>query len=262
MVINFPRIAAFGGFGGGRGFGGQQVDFSEAVKRRDLQIEDLKKLFKDAEAYGKVQDAYAKDKTLPTPKTDIKMEAMVPYVRGEKPMIFSAERERDIRAVVKFADEMKVKAIIIGGQEAWKAADLLKEKNIPVVYTNIYNLPVQDDDDYDYLFEAPSKMQKAGVKFCISTGNDGAEVRDLPYHAGTRRSLRVDKAGSLKIRDALSGTDFGCKRQTRFTGSRKNSECRRDRRRYAGTANECQISVYQRATDPSDQPSHRTLRAV
>ena len=32
LVINFPRIATFGGFGGGRG---QTIDFSEAVKRRD-----------------------------------------------------------------------------------------------------------------------------------------------------------------------------------------------------------------------------------
>ena len=46
------------------------------------------------------------------------------------------------------------------------------------------NLPVRDDDAYDYLFAAPAKMQAAGVKFAISTGNDGAEVRDLPYHAG------------------------------------------------------------------------------
>ncbi len=109
---------------------------------------------------------------------------MVPYVRGEKPIIFIAERERDIRGVVKFVEEMKIKGVIVGGQEAWKAADGLKKNNIPVIYTNIYNLPVQDDDAYDYLFAAPAKMQQAGIKFCISTGNDGPEIRDLPYHAG------------------------------------------------------------------------------
>jgi hypothetical protein len=51
------------------------------------------------------KDAYAKDKTLPYPTTDLKMEAMTPYVRGEKPVIFTAERERDIRGVVKFAEK-------------------------------------------------------------------------------------------------------------------------------------------------------------
>ena len=192
LVINFPRIATFAGFGQ------PQLEFSEAVRRRDQRLEDLKKFFKDAESYGRVRDAYSKDKTLPAPKTDLKLEAMVAYVRGEKPVIFTAERERDIRGVIKFVEETKVKAIILGGQEAWKAADGLKKNNIAVIYTNIYNLPVRDDDPYDYLYEAPSKMQQAGVRFAISTGNDGAEVRDLPYQAGLAGAYGLSKDEALK----------------------------------------------------------------
>jgi imidazolonepropionase-like amidohydrolase len=192
LVINFPRIALFSGFGQ------PALEFSEAVKRRDQRLEELKKIFRDAESYGRVLDAYAKDKSLPAPQTDLKLEAMVPYVRGEKPVIFTAERERDIRGVIKFVEETRVKGIILGGQEAWKAADGLKKNNIAVIYTNIYNLPVRDDDAYDYLFEAPSKMQQAGVKFAISTGNDGAEVRDLPYHAGLAGAYGLSKDEALK----------------------------------------------------------------
>lgn len=195
LVINFPRISTFGGFGG---FGAPQIDFNEAVKQRDRRLEDLKKAFKDAENYAKVKDAYAKDKTLPMPKTDLRMEAMIPYVRGERPIIFTAERERDIRSVIKFVEENKVKGIIAGGQEAWKTADLLAKNNIAVIYTNIYNLPVRDDDAYDYLFEAPSKLQKAGVKFAVSSGDNGAEVRDLPYHAGLASAYGLSKEEALK----------------------------------------------------------------
>ncbi|MBA2620057.1 MAG: amidohydrolase family protein, partial [Acidobacteria bacterium] len=138
------------------------------------------------------------DKTLPYASKDIKMEAMIPYARGEKPIVFVAERERDIRGVVKFVEEMKVKGIIVGGQEAWKVADGLKKNNIAVIYTNIYSLPVQDDDAYDYLFGAPARMQQAGIKFCISTGNDGTEVRDLPYHAGLAGAYGLPKDEALK----------------------------------------------------------------
>ncbi|MFM9905010.1 MAG: amidohydrolase family protein [Pyrinomonadaceae bacterium] len=202
LVINFPRIAfggGFGGFGGGfGGGGGQATDFNEAVKRRDTQVEDLKKIFRNAESYLRARDAYAKDKSLPYPATDQKMEAMEPFLRGTKPVIFTAERERDIRGVAKFVAEMKLKGIILGGQEAWKAADDLKKNNIPVIYTNIYALPVRDDDAYDFLFEAPSKMQAAGVKFCISTGNTGPEVRDLPYHAGLAGAFGLSKDDALK----------------------------------------------------------------
>ncbi|HKX82604.1 MAG TPA: amidohydrolase family protein [Pyrinomonadaceae bacterium] len=198
LVINFPRISTFGGFGGGGGFGGQPIDFNEAVKRRDAQLDDLKKIFTQAENYGRAKDAYAKDKSLPFPATDLKLEALVPYVRGEKPIYFTSERERDIRGIVKFVTETKTKGIIIGGQEAWKVADDLKKNNIAVIYTNIYQLPVRDDDAYDYLFEAPAKLKAAGVKFAISTGDQGGEVRDLPYHAGIAGAFGLSKDDALK----------------------------------------------------------------
>jgi imidazolonepropionase-like amidohydrolase len=197
LVVNFPRIAQFGGGFGGGGFG-QQLDFNEAIKTRDRRVDELKKYFRDAIDYGKAQDAYAKDPGLPRPAVDTKMADMQPYVRGEKPVIFAAERDRDIRAVVKFADEMKVKAIIYGGSEAARSAGLLKEKNIPVIFTNIYALPVLDDSNYDSLYEVPGLLQKAGVKFCVSTGEDGPEVRDLPYHVGISSAFGLPADEALK----------------------------------------------------------------
>ncbi len=199
LILNFPRVVAGGGFGGfGGGGGGGQVDFNELIRRRDAAVEELKKTFRDVLAYARATEAHAKDKTLPAPTTDLKLAAMIPYVRGERPIYFMVERERDIRAVAKFVGEMKVKGVIIGGQDAWKAADDLKKNDIAVIYTNIYSLPVQQDDPYDYLFEAPSLMQKAGIKFAVSTGNDGSEARDLPYHAGLAGAYGLGPEEALK----------------------------------------------------------------
>ena len=217
LVINFPRISTFGGFGGGSP---QTIEFSEAVKRRDTQIEELKKIFRDTENYARAKEAYAKDKSLSYPPTNLRLEAMIPYIRGERPILFTAERERDIRGIVKFVEDMRVKGVIVGGQEAWKVADGLKKNNIAVIYTNIYNLPVREDDPYDYLFEAPAKLQQAGVRFAVSTGNDGAEVRDLPYHAGLAGAYGLPKDEALKsvtlypaqilgISDRLGSIDTG-----------------------------------------------------
>jgi len=192
LMVNFPRIATFAGFGQ------PQLDFNEAVRRRDQRLEDLKKIFRDAESYGRVRDAYNRDKTLPAPRADLRLEALVPYVRGEKPIIFTSERERDIRGIVRFVEETKVKGIIYGGQEAWKVADGLKKNDIAVIYTNIYNLPVRDDDPYDFLFEAPSKLRQAGIRFAIATGDQGGEVRDLPYHAGLAGAYGLSKDDALK----------------------------------------------------------------
>jgi hypothetical protein len=218
LVINFPRISTFGGFNPGAG--PQVVDFNEAVKRRDAQIDELKKIFQNAENYGRAKDAYAKNKSLPNPPTDLRLEAAVPYVRGQRPIFFTVERERDVRAVAKFVGEMKVKGVIVGGQESWRAADELKKNDIAVIYTNIYSLPVRDDDTYDYLFEAPSKLQQAGIRFAISTGDGGAEVRDLPYHAGIAGAFGLSKEDALKsvtlypaqilgVADQLGSIDVG-----------------------------------------------------
>ncbi len=219
LVVNFPRIATGGGFGGG-GFGAPPVEFNEAIRRRDTQVEELKKIFTNAENYLRAREAYAKDRTLPYPPTDVRLEAMAPYIRGEKVVIFTAERERDIRGVAKFVGDMKLKAILVGGQEAWKAADVLKANNIAVIYTHIYTLPVREDDPYDSLFEAPAKMQAAGIKYAISTGDTGAETRDLPYHAGLAaayglarddalRSVTLYPAQILGIADRMGSIEMG-----------------------------------------------------
>ncbi|MBC7797699.1 MAG: hypothetical protein H7Z37_12570, partial [Pyrinomonadaceae bacterium] len=171
LVVNYPRVSTFGGFGG------QGIDLNEATKQRDKRLEDLRKMMRDAENYQKIRNAYDVDKTLPRPQIDLKLASLVPFVRGEKPVIFVADREKDIRGAVKFADEMKLKAIIYGGNEAWKAADVLKSKNVPVIITGVWSLPPRDDDDYDILYENAAKLQKAGVKFCVSTGDEGGNVR-------------------------------------------------------------------------------------
>ena len=196
LMINFPRVG-----GGGGGFGGfqqQPANLSETLAANERQLEQIRKLLREGEAYGRAQDAYAKDQSLPRPDRDVMLESLVPYVRGERPVIFRAEREAEIRGALKFADEMKLKPIILGGNDAWKVPSLLKEKNVPVILTGVLDLPAREDDNYDSLYEAPAKLQQAGVRFCISTGDAGPEVRDLPYYAGMAAAYGLSKADALK----------------------------------------------------------------
>jgi imidazolonepropionase-like amidohydrolase len=197
LVVDFPRV------GGGGGFAAfqlaQQGITQDALTARDRRVEALRTMFRDAEAYGRAQDAYARDsKSVPRPPTDLKLAALVPYARGERPVIFRAERERDIRGAIRFAEELKLKPVIIGGSEAGRAAQFLKEKNVPVILDSVLNLPLREDDAYDSLFENASKLQAAGVRFCISTGDSGAHVRDLPFHAGMAAAYGLPRGEALK----------------------------------------------------------------
>ncbi len=197
LVINYPRP---GGGGGGFGFFAQQQqqNLAEALAAAKRQLEQIRKMLREGEAYGRAQDAYAKDKTLPRPEQNIILEALVPYVRGERPVIFRAERESDIRGAIRFAEEMKLKPIILGGNDAWKMAAFLKEKNVPVILTGVLDLPMREDDFYDTLYESAAKLQQAGVRFCISSGDSGANVRNLPFYAGMAAAFGLPKAEALK----------------------------------------------------------------
>jgi len=196
LVINYPRIG-----GGGGGFGGfqqQPANLAETLTANERQVDQIRKMLRDAEAYGRAQDAYAKDKSLPRPDRNVVLEPLVPYVRGEQPVIFRADREAEIRGALRFAEEMKLKPIILGGNDAWKVVNLLKEKNVPVILTGIFSLPSREDDTYDSLYENAAKLQQAGVRFCISTGDAGPEVRNLAQYAGMAAAFGLSKADAVK----------------------------------------------------------------
>jgi imidazolonepropionase-like amidohydrolase len=196
LVINYPRA---GGGGGGGFFAPQQpVNLTESLAQANRQLEQIRNMLRDADAYGRAQEAYAKDKTLPRADQDVRLEPLVPYVRGERPVIFRADRETDIRSAIRFAEEMKLKPIILGGDDAWKIATFLKEKNVPVILTGILDLPSREDDFYDALYENAAKLQQAGVRFCISSGDNGANVRNLPYYAGMAAAFGLPKSEALK----------------------------------------------------------------
>jgi len=197
LVINYPRI----GGGGGGGFGGFQQgpqNLTETLAANERQLEQIRVVLRDAESYGRARDAYEKDRSLPRPNRNAVLESLVPFVRGQLPVIFRANRDAEIRGAITFAEEMKLKPIILGGNDAVKVAQLLKDKNVPVILTGVFELPGREDDSYDVLYEQPSKLQAAGVRFCISTGDAGPEVRNLPLYAGMASAYGLSKADAVK----------------------------------------------------------------
>ncbi len=198
MVIELPRS----GFGG-RGFGGfqaaQNASNTQDVNRtRTRQLDSLRALLKDAEAYGKTMDAYARDKTLPRPKQDVVLASLVPTVRGQMPVLMVADRATDIKEAVGFAEENKLRVIIVGGRDAWQITAFLKDHDVPVLITSVMDLPTREDDPYDVNYGAPAKLAQGGVRFAITSGDAGSEARNLPYTAGMAAAFGLSKDDALK----------------------------------------------------------------
>ncbi len=205
MVIQLPGSGGRGGFGGGR-FGAA----APATPASGMTpLDSLNQLLDDAEAYGKAIDAASADPALPRVTHDVILAALVPAVRGEMPVIFTAETESSIKEAVEFAEKRHLKPIILGARDAWRMTDYLKEHDVPVVFQRVLTLPTRDDDPYDAQYAAPAKLAAAGVRFAIASGEPNPDVRNLPYDAGMAAAFGLDKEAALRAVTLSPAEIFG-----------------------------------------------------
>ena len=202
MVISLPSAGGRGGRGGGAAAflatQGGSTAATAATLLRTRQLDSLKQILHDADAYGKQLDAYEKDTTLPRPRHDAVLQSLVLAVRGQQPVMFTAESAPDIRAAVAFAEEMHLKPIIVGGRDAVQVAPYLKQHDVAVLFDHVLDLPSREDDPYDINYATPAKLAAAGVTFAITSGDCCSEVRNLPSIAGMASAFGLSKADALK----------------------------------------------------------------
>jgi imidazolonepropionase-like amidohydrolase len=166
--------------GGRGGFGfnpfATEGESPSARFRREEKLTKLRELFETARRYEAAKKAGL------NPPANPRLEALLPYTRGEKPVVFSADRKADILGSLKLADELKVKPVISGGSEAWKVAAELRKRDVPVILGPVMSIPRETGDTYDAAYASAAKLHAAGVRFCIrSAGSNNA--RNLPYEA-------------------------------------------------------------------------------
>ncbi len=203
MAMEYPRAPR------GRGAAFLPAEATANVAQlRDRQLAALRTKLEDAQAYAKAKEARAEDKSLPARPVDHVLEALIPVVKGEMPVLMVANSEREIKGAIEIADKYKLKLIISGADEAWKVAAQLKEKNIPVIIGPVTDLPNNEDDDYDLNYSHAAKLHKAGVRFAFQTDN-AAYVRNLPYQAGTSAAFGLPKDEALKAVTIYPAQIFG-----------------------------------------------------
>ncbi|MEZ4884778.1 MAG: amidohydrolase family protein [Chitinophagales bacterium] len=142
------------------------------------QITDIEDLFDQAKAYCQSEDHDEKN---------LKLTAMCGLFDGSKKLFVHVNMIKEIIEAVNFSKKYGVKMVIVGGEDAWMATDVLKNNNIPVVLKRTQSLPNRADEDIDLPFKLPKLLQDAGVLYCITIG-DGSDAfwdqRNLPFHAG------------------------------------------------------------------------------
>src|ERR1700730_7316086 len=105
LHIHFPRLRS-------GAFDEQPQDEEaekEATENYTSQLDKLRDILRDAQAYAKAAAARSRDANVRRFDRDVMLEALVPVVAGREPVIMHAGLARDIKAAIKFADEVKLK---------------------------------------------------------------------------------------------------------------------------------------------------------
>ncbi|HAV60811.1 MAG TPA: hypothetical protein DCY13_00405, partial [Verrucomicrobiales bacterium] len=98
------------------------------------------------DAFFDEADAYARGRAAGTAALVPAWEAMLPYIRGEKPLFIHADELREIRSALDWVKRRSLRAVVIGGRDAWLLAADLAAANVPVVYDAVFALPARDHD--------------------------------------------------------------------------------------------------------------------
>jgi len=161
------------------------------------QLEEVKELLHQARFYEKRKIAASKNKILALPDFDEKLEALLPVIHGELPLIISVHSAADIRAAIKFLQEEKLKGIFYGVSQGWMVAKEIAQANIPVIFGSLHDLPPSWEDGYDALYRNPGVLRQAGVKIAFSSSS-ASLAKELPYHAAKAAAFGLDKREALK----------------------------------------------------------------
>ncbi|MBL8009269.1 MAG: amidohydrolase family protein [Flavobacteriales bacterium] len=154
----------------------------EKAEERQRRLRDLETLFTEAAARARRPEAAP---------ADVRVQALAGLFTGAATLFVQAEQAQDIQEAVLFADRMGVKrTVLVGGYDAWRVADLLRDKRVAVVLRRLHSLPLRNDDDVDLPFRLPALLHERGVPFCLSYTGDMERMgaRNLPFVAGTARA--------------------------------------------------------------------------
>jgi imidazolonepropionase-like amidohydrolase len=178
--------------------------FPEAKQERDKQVDELADWLDNARHYAQAWGHGGPAEY----RRDLKLEALVPVIRGELPVLVFANRARDIHNAVEFCDKQKVKMILAGGAEAYKVKELLRSKSIPVILQPTLTAPLDEDEPYDRSLSQPAELVDARVKIAFGSF-DNSFARRLGQQAANAVAYGLPYDEALKAVTLYPAQIFG-----------------------------------------------------
>ncbi len=169
------------------------------------------------ESVQRIRDSFARARAYvrwtqntKTPKsTDLAWEAFRNTLSRARPVFFLANTYQQITEVVAFARKERIRAVIVGGHDADLCAPLLVANNVGVIIENIHRFPKRSDSPVDEVYRLPSRLEKAGVLWCLASGDRTANERNLPFAAARAVAYGLAPAAALRSITINAAKVFG-----------------------------------------------------
>ncbi|MBX3364264.1 MAG: amidohydrolase family protein [Phycisphaeraceae bacterium] len=189
LVVVFPRV---------RPVTDWWMNRSEEDQLRDIAADrrTIDTYFDQAQDYVRQRAAD------PARPVDQRFEAMRPFLPdasgkpAQRPILLYASDVDQIAQGIAWALDRGLRPILVGGRDAPMVAELLKTNDIPVIVTGTFGFPRRADSPHDDAFTLPLRLEAAGIRWCLASGDETANERNLPYQAAkaVAYGLSVDRA--------------------------------------------------------------------
>jgi len=151
-------------------------------------------------------------------KRDLKLEALLPYLHGQKPVVVGAEDGYDVENAMRLAREFNLKVVLNHVTHSQDILDEIASWKVPVIVGPIYDFP-RPDERYDAVYSLPAELAKRGVKIAFASYHV-EHNRNLPYAAGysvafglpydeALKAVTINPAEIWGVADKLGSLDLG-----------------------------------------------------
>ena len=149
---------------------------------RSAAILRLREVLQDAADFAANRKAFEAGDRREYSLSRLDLEALVPVVRGELPLVVTADRASDIVAALRLAKELKLRLILAGVAEGWMVAGEIAAADVPVLVEPLDNLPSSFEQLGATIANA-ARLRTAGVRVAFMNG-DAHNARNVRQSAG------------------------------------------------------------------------------
>ena len=170
-----------------------------------------------AAAYG---DKIANADEDKLPDRDLRLEAMVRVLAGELPLLITVDRQQDIMAALRLADEFGFRLVLDSAAEAYLAVEAIRAAGVPVILHPTMARAVRERENLS--METAATLAAAGIPMALQSSYEPyvpktrvvlfeaamAYRYGLPYQQALG-AITVDAARLLGIEDRVGSLEKG-----------------------------------------------------